>query len=236
MNIIYDTQSTINENINLRLNGLRPRSEASEELKNLNGKWIQICMHGFRPFSGSPGLRAGPGAADFLHVRHPIPQSRFASVGECKPRSRPGRVVGESGWGGGVPVCRVSRVRRLARGRAGRRRLRKGGVSRSAENPGRVSVCPAAGEGSRMPIRVSAGPKAEERTNAGPPSAGCPACWDSVGQSTEPRRRFAGKGCLLWVRALCRACCPQKMKGAPKGSLPHQKLTLKNYPLFGRPP
>ena len=293
MNIIYDTQSTINENINLRLNGLRPRSEASEELKNLNGKWIQICMRGFRPFSGSPGLRAGSGAADFLHVRHPIPQSRFASVGECKPRSRPGRAVGESGWGGGVPVCRVSRVRRLARGRAGCWRIRVGrrcsgqpgqpgqpgpearprpcgllanqggaavsrsvgpagvggspaavrvvgesgrGVSRSAENPGRVSVCPAAGEGSRMPIRVSAGPKVEERTNAGPPSAGCPACWDSVGQSTEPRRRFAGKGCLLRVRALCRACCPQKMKGAPKGSLPHQKLTLKNYPLFGRPP
>lgn len=110
------------------------------------------------------------------------------------------------------------------------------GVSRSAENPGRVSVCPAAGEGSRMPIRVSAGPKAGERTNAGTPSAGCPACWDSVGQSTEPRRRLAGKGRLLRVRALCRACCPQKMKGAPKGSLPHQKLTLKNYPLFGRPP
>ena len=262
----------------------------------MNGKWIQICMRGFRPFSGSPGLRAGSGAADFLHARHPIPQSRSAPAGGCKPRSRPCgllanqgraavswsigpagvggspavvRVVGESGWGGGVPVSRVSRVsrvRRLARGRAGCWRIRvgrrcsgqpgqpgqpgpearprpcgllanqEGGVSRSAENPGRVSVCPAAGEGSRMPIRVSAGPKAEERTNAGPPSAGCPACWDSVGQSTEPRRRFAGKGCLLWVRALCRACCPQKMKGAPKGSLPHQKLTLKNYPLFGRPP
>ena len=181
-------------------------------------------MRGFRPFSGSPGLRAGSGAADFLHVRHPIPQSRFASVGECKPRSRPGRVVGESGWGGGVPVCRACRGRRLARGRAGCWRIRVGwrcsglpgqpgqpgpearprpcgllanqggaavsrsvgpagvggspaavrvvgesgrGVSRSAENPGRVSVCPAAGEGSRMPIRVSAGPKAEVRTNAG---------------------------------------------------------------------
>lgn len=83
-------------------------------------------MRGFRPFSGSPGLRAGSGAADFLHVRHPIPQSRFASVGECKPRSRPGRVVGESGWGGGVPVCRVSRVRRLARGRAGCWQIRVG--------------------------------------------------------------------------------------------------------------
>lgn len=99
-------------------------------------------MRGFRPFSGSPGLRAGVGAADFLHVRHPIPQSRFASVGGCKPRSRPCgllanqgraavsrsigpagvggspavvRVVGESGWGGGVPVCRVSRVSRVSR-------------------------------------------------------------------------------------------------------------------------
>lgn len=81
MNIIYDTQSTINENINLKLNGLRLRSEASEGLKNLNGKWIQICMRSFRPFSGSPGLRAGPGAADFLHARHPIPQSRSAPAG-----------------------------------------------------------------------------------------------------------------------------------------------------------
>ena len=83
-------------------------------------------MRGFRPFSGSPGLRAGSGAADFLHARHPIPQSRFASVGECKPRSRPGRVVGESGWGGGVPVCRACRGRRLARGRAGCWRIRVG--------------------------------------------------------------------------------------------------------------
>lgn len=166
MNIIYDTQSTINENINLRLNGLRPRSEASEELKNLNGKWIQICMHGFRPFSGSPGLRAGSGAADFLHVRHPIPQSRFASVGECKPRSRPGRVVGESGWGGGVPVCRTCRGRRLARGRAGCWRIRKGGVP-VCRKPGARVCLSGSREGSRMPIRVSAGPKAEVRTNAG---------------------------------------------------------------------
>lgn len=183
MNIIYDTQSTINENINLRLNGLRPRSEASEELKNLNGKWIQICMHGFRPFSGSPGLRAGPGAADFLHVRHPIPQSRSAPAGGWNPRPRswpwswrgagksgrhgsmfalsgpegvrprPGRVVGKQGWPGasrsGATRARVCRIKR-------------------------VSVCPAAGEGSRMPIRVSVGPKAGERMNAGTPSACLP--------------------------------------------------------------
>lgn len=195
MNIIYDTQSTINENINLRLNGLRPRSEASEELKNLNGKWIQICMRGFRPFLGSPGLRAGPGAADFLHVRHPIPQSRFASVGECKPRSRPGRVVGESGWGGGVPVCRVSRVRRLALGRAGCWRIRVGrrcpGLpkTRGACLPDKAGVCLSGSrEGSRMPIRVSAGPKAGERTNAGPPSACLPACLPGNAGACHPNR------------------------------------------------
>lgn len=176
MNIIYDTQSTINENINLRLNGLRLRSETGEGLKNLNGKWIQICMRGFRPFSGSPGLRAGSGAADFLHARHPIPQSRSAPAGGWNPRPRswpwswrgagksgrhgsmfalsgpegvrprPGRVVGKQGWPGasrsGATRARVCRIKR-------------------------VSVCPAAGEGSRMPIRVSAGPKAEVRTNAG---------------------------------------------------------------------
>lgn len=160
MNIIYDTQSTINENINLRLNGLRPRSEASEELKNLNGKWIQICMHGFRPFSGSPGLRAGSGAADFLHVRHPIPQSRFASVGECKPRSRPGRVVGKSGWGGGVPVCRTCRGRRLARGRAGCWRIRKGGVP-VCRKPG-VRVC----------LSGSRGGQSDADTGVGRPESG----------------------------------------------------------------
>lgn len=131
----------------MKLNGLRLRSETGEGLKNLNGKQIQICMHGFRPFSGSPGLRAGSGAADFLHVRHPIPQSRFASVGECKPRLRPGRVVGESGWGGGVPVCRACRGRRLARGRAGCWRIRVGrrcsGLpkTRGACLPDKASVC-----------------------------------------------------------------------------------------------
>lgn len=238
MNIIYDTQSTINENINLRLNGLRLRSETGEGLKNLNGKWIQICMHGFRPFSGSPGLRAGPGAADFLHVRHPIPQSRFASVGECKPRSRPGRVVGESGWGGGVPVCRVSRVRRLALGRRVVGKQGWPGASRSGATRARVcrikrvSVCPAAGEGSRMPIRVSAGPKAGERTNAGPPSACLPA---NAGAVTRTATSACRKGALA-AGAGALPCLPAKMKGAPKGSLPHQKLTLKNYPLFGRPP
>lgn len=56
----------------MKLNGLRLRSETGEGLKNLNGKQIQICMHGFYSFWDGPGLRAGVGAADFLHVRHPI--------------------------------------------------------------------------------------------------------------------------------------------------------------------
>lgn len=199
----------------MKLNGLRLRSETGEGLKNLNGKQIQICMHGFYSFWDGPGLRAGVGAADFLHVRHPIPQSRFASVGGCKPRSRPcgllanqgraavSRSIGPAGVGGSPAVVRVV-------GKQGWPGASRSGATRARVcRIKRASVCPAAGEGSRMPIRVSAGPKAEERTNAGPPSAGCPACWDSVGQSTEPRRRLAGKGRLLRVRALCRAC-PQK--------------------------
>lgn len=144
----------------MRLNGLRPRSDTSEGLKNLNGKWIQVCMRGFRPFSGSPGLRAGSGAADFLHVRHPIPQSRFASVGECKPRSRPGRVVGESGWGGGVPVCRTCRGRRLTRGRAGCWRIRKGGVP----------VCRK--PGARVCLSGSRGGQSDADTGVGRPESG----------------------------------------------------------------
>ena len=193
----------------MRLNGLRPRSDTSEGLKNLNGKWIQICMRGFRPFSGSPGLRAGSGAADFLHVRHPIPQSRFASVGECKPRSRPGRVVGESGWGGGVPVCRACRGRRLARGRAGCWRIRKGGVP-VCRKPG-ARVCLSGSRGGQSDAdtgvgRPESGGADECRVRLRPDARPAGIC---VGQSTEPRRRFAGKGCLLRVRALCRAC-PQK--------------------------
>ena len=144
-------------------------------------------MRGFRPFSGSPGLRAGPGAADFLHVRHPIPQSRFASVGECKPRSRPCgllanqgraavswsigpagvgdspaavRVVGESGWGGGVPVCRTCRGRRLARGRAGCWRIRKGGVP----------VCRK--PGARVCLSGSRGGQSDADTGVGRPESG----------------------------------------------------------------
>lgn len=151
------------------------------------------CMSGTRYRSPGPhppagtnrGRGHGRGRGVGKSGRH---GSMFALSGPEGVRPRPGRVVGKQGWPGasrsGATRARVCRIKR-------------------------VSVCPAAGEGSRMPIRVSASPKAEERTNAGPPSAGCPACWDSVGQSTEPRRRLAGKGRLLRVRALCRAC-PQK--------------------------
>ena len=253
-------------------------------------------MYGFYSFWDGPGLRAGVGAADFLHVRHPIPQSRFASVGGCKPRSRPCgllanqgraavsrsigpagvggspavvRVVGESGWGGGVPVCRVSRVsrvsrvRRFARGRAGCWQIRVGrrcpGLSDLPGSEARPRPCGLLANqeggcpglpktrGACLFVRQSGGQLDADTGVGRPESGGADECrvrlrpdarpaGICVGQSTEPRRRFAGKGCLLRVRALCRACCPQKMKGAPKGSLPHQKLTLKNYPLFGRPP
>ena len=135
----------------------------------------------------------------------------FALSGPEGVRPRPGRVVGKQGWPGasrsGATRARVCRIKR-------------------------VSVCPAAGEGSRMPIRVSAGPKAGERTNAGPPSACLPA---NAGAVTRTATSACRKGALA-AGAGALPCLPAKMKGAPKGSLPHQKLTLKNYPLFGRPP
>ena len=223
MNIIYDTHPIINENINLRLNGLRLRSEASEGLKNLNGKWIQICMRGFRPFSGSPGLRAGSGAADFLHVRHPIPQSRFASVGECKPRSRPGRVVGESGWGGGVPVYRACRGRRLARGRAGCWRIRVGrrcpGLpkTRGACLPDKAGVC-LSGSREAIGCRYGCRPARKRRCGRmpGPPSAGCPACREMRGPVTRTAPSVCRKGVLVVGTGALPCLLPAKNEGSPE--------------------
>ena len=197
-------------------------------------------MRGFRPFSGSPGLRAGSGAADFLHVRHPIPQSRFASVGECKPRSRPGRVVGESGWGGGVPVCRACRVRRLARGRAGCWRIRVGRRCPGQRDPGaclpdKAGVCLSGSRGGQSDADTGVGRPESGGADECRDAFGLPACREMRGPVTRTASSACRKGTLA-AGAGALPCLPAKMKGAPKGSLPHQKLTLKNYPLFGRPP
>ena len=201
-------------------------------------------MRGFRPFSGSPGLRAGSGAADFLHARHPIPQSRSAPAGggDPRPRSwpwswrgagksgrhgsmfalsgpegvrpRPGRVVGKQGWPGasrsGATRARVCRIKR-------------------------VSVCPAVGRA--VGCRYGCRPARKRRCGRmpGPPSAGCLVCRDMRGSVTRTAPSACRKEVLV-VGTGALPCLPAKMKGAPKGSLPHQKLTLKNYPLFGRPP
>lgn len=110
-----------------------------------------FCMPGTRYRSPGPhppagGTRArghGRGRGAGKSGRH---GSMFALSGPEGVHPRPGRVVGKQGWPGasrsGATRARVCRIKR-------------------------VSVCPAAGEGSRMPIRVSVGPKAEERTNAG---------------------------------------------------------------------
>lgn len=125
------------------------------------------------------------------------------------------RVVGESGWGGGVPVCRKpgARVCRIKR----------------------VSVCPAVGRA--VGCRYGCRPARKRRCGRmpGPPSAGCPACRDMRGSVNRTAPSVCRKGTLA-AGAGALPCLPAKMKGAPKGSLPHQKLTLKNYPLFGRPP
>lgn len=196
----------------MKLNGLRLRSETGEGLKNLNGKQIQICMHGFYSFWDGPGLRAGVGAADFLHVRHPIPQSRFASVGGCKPRSRPcgllanqgraavSRSIGPAGVGGSPAVVRVV-------GKQGWPGASRSGATRARVcRIKRVSVCPAVGRavGCRYGCR-----SARKRGSGRMPGRLRPACRQMRVLSPEPRRRLAGKGRLLRVRALCRAC-PQK--------------------------
>lgn len=179
-------------------------------------------MRGFRPFSGSPGLRAGPGAADFLHVRHPIPQSRFASVGECKPRSRPcgllanqGRAavswsIGPAGVGDSPAAVRVV-------GKQGWPGASRSGATRARVcRIKRVSVCPAAGEGSRMPIRMSVGPKAGERMNAGTPSACLPACREMRGPVTRTASSACRKGTLAAGAGALPCLLPAKNEGSPE--------------------
>lgn len=198
-------------------------------------------MHGFYSFWDGPGLRAGVGAADFLHVRHPIPQSRFASVGGCKPRSRPcgllanqgraavSRSIGPAGVGGSPSVVRVV-------GKQGWPGASRSGATRARVcRIKRVSVCPAVGRA--VGCRYGCRPARKRRCGRmpGPPSAGCLVCRDMRGSVTRTASSACRKGTLA-AGAGALPCLPAKMKGAPKGSLPHQKLTLKNYPLFGRPP
>lgn len=179
-------------------------------------------MRGFRPFSGSPGLRAGVGAADFLHVRHPIPQSRSAPAGGRNPRPRSWswswRGAGKSGRHGsmfalsGLEGVRPRRAGLLANwdGPAASR----SGVTRARVcRIKRVSVCPAAGEGSRMPIRVSAGPKAGERTNAGTPSA----CLSgNAGAVTRTAPSVCRKGVLVVGTGALPCLLPAKNEGSPE--------------------
>lgn len=198
-------------------------------------------MRGFYSFWDGPGLRAGVGAADFLHVRHPIPQSRFASVGGCKPRSRPcgllanqgraavSRSIGPAGVGGSPAVVRVV-------GKQGWPGASRSGATRARVcRIKRVSVCPAVGRA--VGCRYGCRPARKRRCGRmpGPPSAGCLVCRDMRGSVTRTASSACRKGTLA-AGAGALPCLPAKMKGAPKGSLPHQKLTLKNYPLFGRPP
>lgn len=178
-------------------------------------------MRGFRPFSGSPGLRAGPGAADFLHARHPIPQSRSAPAGGCKPRSRPygllanqgraavSRSAGPAGVGGSPAAVRVVGKSRVA-------------VSRSAENPGarvcRIKhepVCPAAGR--VVGCRYGCRPARKRRCGRmpGPPSAGCPACRDMRVSVNRTAPSVCRKGALAAGTGAL-PCLPAKNEGSPE--------------------
>lgn len=118
---------------------------------------------------------------------------------------------------GGTAACLLCRGRkRYALGRAGCWRIRVGrrcpGLpkTRGACLPDKARVCLS---GSREAVGCRYGCRPARKRGSGrmpgrlrPDARPAGIC---VGQSTEPRRRFAGKGCLLQVRALCRAC-PQK--------------------------
>lgn len=181
-------------------------------------------MRGFRPFSGSPGLRAGSGAADFLHARHPIPQSRSAPAGGWNPRPRswpwswrgagksgrhgsmfalsgpegvrprPGRVVGKQGWPGAS--------------RSGATRARVCRIKR-------VSVCPAVGRA--VGCRYGCRPARKRRCGRmpGPPSAGCPACRDMRGSVNRTAPSVCRKG-VLAAGTGALPCLPAKNEGSPE--------------------
>ncbi len=203
-------------------------------------KYKYVCTV-FTLFGTAPACVRGPAQRIFC-----MPGTRYRSPGPHPPAGgNRGRGHGHGRGGalanqGGTAACLLCRGRKgYACGRDGLLANRDGpAASRSGVTRARVcrikrvSVCPAAGEGSRMPIRVSAGPKAGERMNAGPPSA----CLREMrGPVTRTASSVCRKGALAAGTGAL-PCLPAKMKGAPKGSLPHQKLTLKNYPLFGRPP
>ena len=182
-------------------------------------------MRGFRPFSGSPGLRAGSGAADFLHARHPIPQSRSAPAGGWNPRSRPGRVVGESGWGGGVPVCRACRGRRLARGRAGCWRIRVGwrcpGLpkTRGACLPDKAGVCLSGSRGGQSDADTGVGRPESGGADECRDAFGLPACLPACREMRGPVTRTAPSVCRKGVLAAgtgALPCLPAKNEGNPE--------------------
>lgn len=122
---------------------------------------------------------------------------------------------------GGTAACLLCRGRKgYARGRDGLLANQGGAaVSRSGATRARVcrikrvSVCPAAGEGSRMPIRVSAGPKAGERTNAGPPSACLPA---NAGAVTRTATSACRKEVLVVGTGALPCLLPAKNEGSPE--------------------
>ena len=196
----------------------------------------------FLLFLGRPRPACGGRGSGFLACPAPDTAVPVRTRRRVEPAPAAVRVVGESGWGGGLPVCRVSRVRRLARGRAGCWRIRVGrrcsGLpkTRGACLPDKAGVC-LSGSREAIGCRYGCRPARKRRCGRmpGPPSAGCPACRDMRGSVNRTAPSVCRKG-VLAAGTGALPCLPAKMKGAPKGSLPHQKLTLKNYPLFGRPP
>ena len=101
--------------------------------------------------------------------------------------------------------------------------------------PDKAGVCLSGSRGGQSDADTGVGRPESGGADECRDAFGLPACREMRGPVTRTASSACRKGTLA-AGADALPCLPAKMKGAPKGSLPHQKLTLKNYPLFGRPP
>lgn len=92
----------------------------------------------------------------------------------------------------------------------------EGGVSRSAENPGRVSVCPAVGRA--VGCRYGCRPARKRRCGRmpGPPSAGCLVCRDMRGSVTRTAPSACRKEVLVVGTGALPCLLPAKNEGSPE--------------------
>ena len=173
----------------------------------------------FPPFFGQPGPSCGVRRSGFFACPAPDTAVPIRTRRRVEPAPAVMAMVVAGRWQireARQHVCSVGAGRGTPAAGTGCWRIRVGrrcpGLpkTRGACLPDKASVCLS---GSREAVGCRYGCRPARKRGSGrmpgrlrPDARPAGIC---VGQSTEPRRRFAGKGCLLRVRALCRAC-PQK--------------------------